>query len=254
MDLLGTSWLGGAVDLQQYVLGKEPGYSTVLDVNAAVTALYFWMPNHGYVSRYYYLYKLLVPIMAAIPYGASYLEDKKSGLINQLVVRCKGKGGYFAAKLLTAFVSGGTVAVIPPAASLIIGLCAAPWGVPVNSVKYYSVDGLKGVFGELFYTYPLAYVAIYMVYTFIFFGLLNCICFFCVYFEENAYAVRLMPFIVYYGFDFMVVKVMGLKGGLMTCSNMVLLYKENMPVLAAQLAIIAVLDLTFLLRIRKDVI
>lgn len=254
MDLLGTRWLGGAVDLQQYVWGEEPGYSTVLDVNAAVTSLYFWMPDHGTASRYYYLYKILVPIMAAIPYGASYLQDKKSGLINQLVVRCKGKGGYFAAKLTVTFVSGGMVAVIPLIASLIVGLCAMPWGVPVYSVGYFGVDGVRGVFGELFYTYPSVYVAVYLVYTFIFFGLLNCLCLFCVYFEENSYAVRLMPFIVYYGSNFIVKDVLGLRGGLVTCANMIVFYKSDVPVVLFQLAVIALLDLAFLFRIRRDVI
>ncbi len=91
LDLVGTSWLGGAIDLAQCAEKIEPGYTNVFESNAVVTSLYFWMPNHGDVSKYYYVYKVLIPVMAAIPYGSSYVEDKRSGLINQLILRCKKK-------------------------------------------------------------------------------------------------------------------------------------------------------------------
>ena len=95
LDLVGTSWLEGAIDLAQCAEKIEPGYTNVFESNAVVTSLYFWMPNHGDVSKYYYVYKVLIPVMAAIPYGSSYVEDKRSGLINQLILRCKNKKDYY---------------------------------------------------------------------------------------------------------------------------------------------------------------
>lgn len=47
LDLVGTSWLGGAIDLAQCAEKIEPGYTNVFESNAVVTSLYFWMPNHG---------------------------------------------------------------------------------------------------------------------------------------------------------------------------------------------------------------
>ena len=63
LDLVGTSWLGGAIDLAQCAEKIEPGYTNVFESNAVVTSLYFWMPNHGDVSKYYYVYKVLIPVM-----------------------------------------------------------------------------------------------------------------------------------------------------------------------------------------------
>ena len=49
--------------------------------------------------------------MAAIPYGSSYVEDKRSGLINQLILRCKNKKDYYITKFIVTFINGGTIEI-----------------------------------------------------------------------------------------------------------------------------------------------
>ncbi len=48
------------------------------------------------------------PILAALPYGWSYLKDRRSGVYDQIVTRM-GKKAYFRAKYTAVFLSGGAV-------------------------------------------------------------------------------------------------------------------------------------------------
>lgn len=138
-------------------------------------------------------------------------------------------------------------------ASLIISMCVAPWGIPVYSVSFYSV-GKRAVFAELFYKHPELYVIIYITYVFILFGLLNCLCLTVGFFEENKYAVILVPFLVYYGSSFIMKYLFGLTASLMTTSGMMLLYKDIAVYVAVQIFIVFVVDLLFFMKIKKDVI
>ena len=138
-------------------------------------------------------------------------------------------------------------------ASLIISMCVAPWGIPVYSVSFYSV-GKRAVFAELFYKHPELYVIIYITYVFILFGLLNCLCLTVGFFEENKYAVILVPFLVYYGSSFIMKYLFGSMASLMTTSGMMLLYKDIAVYVSVQIFIVFVVDLLFFMKIKKDVI
>lgn len=174
-------------------------------------------------------------------------------MINQLILRCKNKKDYYITKFIVTFINGGTIAAIPIMASLIISMCVAPWGIPVYSVSFYSV-GKRAVFAELFYKHPELYVIIYITYVFILFGLLNCLCLTVGFFEENKYAVILVPFLVYYGSSFIMKYLFGSTASLMTTSGMMLLYKDIAVYVAVQIFIVFVVDLLFFMKIKKDVI
>lgn len=99
-----------------------------------------------------------------------HMSSKRSGLINQLILRCKNKKDYYITKFIVTFINGGTIAAIPIVASLIISMCVAPWGIPVYSVSFYSV-GRRAVFAELFYKHSgivrdnLHNICIYIIWT-----------------------------------------------------------------------------------------
>lgn len=234
-----------------FVSGKEG--AKVLDVDKTRMALQLWMPNAGYSNKFYYLLVTITPILAAIPYGTSYVLDKKNGLINQFAIRCKKKY-YYISKMLVAFISGGTVAVIPLLINLIVCMCALPWGKPVYSFNYYLVTK-DAVFASLFYEFPELYVFIYILFDFIVFGLLNCICLSFVYIEDNIFALVLSPFIFYYVVS-AICKYLPTESNCSLLSNMdmMMLYnKEVIPILI-QVGILLILAVSFLIRIKKDVI
>lgn len=216
-------------------------------------ALEVWMPGLNYGNKYFYTLITLMPILSAIPYGVSFLTDANTGLINQFVIRRK-KRHYYIAKLITAFVSGGTVAVIPFIFNLIICMMYLPWGTPfyytaLNSVAPHSV------FAEIYYTYPALYVFLYLLYIFVIFGLINCICLTFVYVEDNLFAVMLAPFVIYYTSHVLFKYAMGNgQKSLLGAANMMFLHNKNVMFVVVQIIVLIISAAAFLIRIRKDVI
>lgn len=217
------------------------------------TALRIWMPNRGKAGKFYYLLITIMPLLAVIPYGASYVNDIKSGLINQFIGRTKKKH-YYIAKLVTAFVSGGTVAVIPLIFNLIWCMCCIPWGKPIYASHLYPV-GNKAVLSTLYYEHPALYVIVYLLYTFLVFGLLNCLCLSFTYIDDNVFIVLLIPFIFYYVTNVVISYGFGSsKYSIMFNANMIYLYKEVLPAVLCQLLALAAVNLLFLFKIKKDVV
>lgn len=221
--------------------------------NPMDTALQIWMPNRGYANKYFYSLVMFMPIMAAVPYGASFLADIRTGLINQIAVRSK-KSHYYTAKLIVAFVSGGTVAVIPYIFNLILCMCYLPWGTPLYSTGLYPVSSLS-VLSELYYTHPELYVLIYLLRTFVLYGLINCLCLTMVYVEDNRFAVILTPFILYYSsvIIFRFVTGDGSKA-LLSNANMIYFFRTDVVAVSIQMVILLAAAAAFLIRIKKDVV
>lgn len=121
------------------------------------------------------LFYFLLPLLAAIPYGWSYCQDRKSGYYTQVMVRM-GKRRYFAAKYLAVFVTGGLAVAIPLIADLLV--CALL--LPDRAVHVY--DGLLPILNfalaaKLLYTNRWLYAALWCCLTFLWGGAFSCICF-----------------------------------------------------------------------------
>ncbi len=217
------------------------------------TALEVWMPNSNAANKYFYMFLMFIPVLAAIPYGAGYLMDVKTGYVNQIAIRCK-KSHYYVAKLITVFVSGGTVAVVPFIANLILCMCYLPWGTPTYATFTYPV-GKQCVFSELYYTRPELYVLIYILRIFVLFGLINCICLVFVYFEDNVFAIIFSPFILCYASSILFKYATGNGGkSLLGNANMIYFYKPDVFAWIVQMIILAIIVATFLIRIKKDIV
>lgn len=216
-------------------------------------ALEVWMPGMNYGNKYFYTLITLMPILSAIPYGVTFLTDTGTGLINQFVIRCK-KRHYYGAKLITAFVSGGTVAVIPFVFNLIICMMYLPWGTPLYYTALNAVAS-HSVLADVYYTHPVLYVFLYLLYIFVIFGLVNCICLTFVYVEDNIFAVMLAPFIIYYTCHILFKYATETsEKSLLAASNMMYLHNENVMIVVIQIIVLVISAASFLMRIRKDVI
>lgn len=243
--LLPKNWLA-------YMNGHTDSFHPTKNMPMDV-ALQVWMPGLNYGNKYFYALITLMPVLAAIPYGVSFLTDANTGLINQYVIRCK-KRHYYTAKLITAFLSGGTVAVIPFIFNLIICMMYLPWGTPFYYTALNSVAS-HSVLAEIYYTYPALYVILYLLYIFVIFGLINCICLTFVYVEDNLFAVMLAPFIIYYTSHILFKYATGTsQKSLLGAANMMFLYNKNVMAVVIQIIVLVVSATAFLIRIRKDVI
>ena len=63
-------------------------------------------------SVWTYVFFMIFPLIASLPYSSSYLSDVKGGYVKTIFIKTK-KIYYFLAKLFAVFLSGGTVVLLP---------------------------------------------------------------------------------------------------------------------------------------------
>lgn len=237
----------------KYMHGDEAAAMIINKMNMVDTPLEIWMPRYGSSSTFYNTWITLLPVFTVIPYGIEYAREKKNGLINQYMIRIS-KGKYYASKFITTFISGGLVAVVPLIFNLLLVMCFLPWGMPLRASNLYPVTDMN-VFNSVFYNTPSLYMLIYLIYVFVLFGLISCICLSFVYVEENLFALTITPFILYFSGHVLLTFGLGIAGiSLMNNASLYNTFYKNVGPLLIQFAVLVLVDMTFFYRIRKDVI
>ena len=100
----------------------------------------FWIGIEG-VSMGCYLSKYLIPILAVLPFGWSFLSEQKKGYQIQTVSRI-GKANYFISKYIATFISGA----LPTAFILLSNYASITFLQKCVSV-YADVDGYQQLMG-----------------------------------------------------------------------------------------------------------
>lgn len=181
------------------------------------------------------VYTMVVPMIAAIPFGASLYLDEKNQYINNIATRTN-KRNYYVAKFISLFLSGGTVAVIPLILSLLINLCILPIDTPQACTALYLMN-VKNVLGDLFYANPFLYVIIFILWVFFLCGLLTTFCFTASYILENRFVIMISPFIIYFSSSVL----SGMLGGIPNMRDYIMLNKmrsDSLIQIIVQLGII----------------
>jgi len=142
------------------------------------------------------LFFITLPILAAIPFGASLYIDEKNQYINNIAVRTNRKN-YYIAKMTALFVSGGLVGTAPMILSMLINMCILPVDKPQSASSLYYV-GVRNILGDLFFEMPWVYVVIYLFWVFFIAGLLTTFCFTASCIMENRFVVIMAPYTLYF--------------------------------------------------------
>lgn len=153
-----------------------------------------WMGGENY-SLQASLYFMWLPILCALPHGASFVSDCASGYGSQAAVR-GGWGRYLAAKYMAVFLSGATVAVLPLMFDFLGTNIFLPAVMPQAGMGN-SPIGEQSFLGGLYFRHPFLYLLIYLTMDGFFFGLFNTLSLFAAVFGRNRHAVLLTPFVVY---------------------------------------------------------
>lgn len=143
-----------------------------------------------------YLYRLLLPILAALPFAATYASDMSSGYAGQLVSRVK-KRSYLKAKIFTVWFGGGLASVLPLVFSFLLASAVLPLRGPnrrLNGVGYIHSDH---IFGALFGEKPFAYLALWSAVIFAFCGAMALVALFISLYVKNTFLIWITPFTVY---------------------------------------------------------
>ncbi|SEV90504.1 hypothetical protein [[Clostridium] fimetarium] len=200
-----------------------------------------------------YLFTFIVPILAAIPYGASLFMDKKDGYINNILIKTDKKN-YFLSKLITLFISGGVVAATPILLSYILAIISMPSTRPYVESGGYMIKGFH-MFNEIFYSdYTFLYVIIFIVFDFVLFGLINCLCMVFTYWEDNRFAIVLTPFIICYGMHMLSQYYLGYYLSPIVFAKINFLLTDKMTFIYVEFLVLFLLAITSLRGAKKDVL
>lgn len=145
----------------------------------------------GSVFPYYYY--MFIPLAAAVPVALTAYTDRKSGYIKNVFTRTEKKN-YYVAKNLAAFISAGVVTTVPQILNLLIVAALLPSIQPYPGIGYVGISS-DAMWVDLFYAHAYFYIILYLVFNFIFYGLLNTFAVALSWFYQNWFAVLLTPFL-----------------------------------------------------------
>lgn len=153
-----------------------------------------WICSNNY-NWEQYVYFLIFPLLACIPYGASLYDDWNGGYAKNIIIK-RRKRDYFRAKWLAVFLSGGVSVTVPLILNFLAFLTIAPVNKPEIASLFYAVGG-DNILAPLFYHYPFAYLILYMCIDFIYGGILSGICLMMTNMTQRRFVVEVTPLFIY---------------------------------------------------------
>lgn len=149
-----------------------------------------------------YLFYLIAPIIAAMPFADSFFTDKKSGYIKNVFIRTK-KSCYYIAKYIATFISGGLAIATPLILSFLLTVLFIPTVIPDISSGTNTIVNLS-MWDGLYYKFPLLYTALYIAIDFVFYGLIATIALSISDKIENKFVCLFSPFLYYIVTSFLI--------------------------------------------------
>ena len=153
-----------------------------------------WIGGESYTLQSF-LYFMLIPILAVIPFGDSFFTDRKSGFVKNIFVKTRKKY-YFYAKYIAVFLTGGVAVVAPLLLNLAFTACVLPSLIPQASAGTFPIFSLS-MWSELYYTHPYMYTFAYLVIIFVFSGFMATFALSVSLFTDSRFVVLLASFLVY---------------------------------------------------------
>ena len=172
----------------------ELSANAIDDLYVPISLYSTWMGNELFPIQSYIFY-LILPLLAVLPFGSSFFEDIKSGYIINVCTRVEKKI-YFKAKYLAVFLSGGVAVVAPLLLNLVLSSMFMPAFVPDNGTV--GTISPTTMAYEVFFTHPLIYVLMLIVIDFIFAGVIATLVLSYTYFTEHRFGVMIVPFVFYF--------------------------------------------------------
>lgn len=153
---------------------------------------YLWMGLRAN-TRGASFFSTIWPVLAGMAYGWSYINERSSGVYNQIASRVGAKT-YYVSKYIAVFVSGGLAVGVPMLLNLLSNALVCPY--EKISAAFGKVD--NGCFlSELFHTNPWAYGLIWCGMTFLCGGVAACLCFVVGTKLRHSVMVMLTPYAFY---------------------------------------------------------
>lgn len=141
-----------------------------------------------------FVYFFLLPLLAMMPFGASYFSDHQNGFLKNLYMRTKRKH-YLNAKYVAVFISGGIAVTLPLVFNLLCSLILLPNLIPTPVMARTGISAVQ-LFSQIYYSKPLLYILIFLMIDFAFAGMYACITLVVSFLSDYKIIVSIMPFFV----------------------------------------------------------
>lgn len=142
------------------------------------------------------LFYTLLPIIAAMPHGAIYFEDLKTGYIKNILTKTT-RLNYYLAKYISTFVTAFIAVFVPLCLNLILCLTTYPNLLPERLTFTVSAGYGKSFMPILNNLYPVLYIVIYIMLDCLFAGLLTSFCLVISSLVRSKFSAVVTPFAVY---------------------------------------------------------
>lgn len=136
----------------------------------------------------------LLPLLVALPYGWSLVDEMKSTYTKNVLIRVKRRE-YFISKYIAQFVTGAVVIMIPLSISIILTSMFLP-AIPMESIYPYGTMGQECMWSDIYYTHPYLYMIMYVILDGIFAGLISTMCTAIAMYFKSKITVVIAPFII----------------------------------------------------------
>lgn len=181
----------------QYVIPLAQANATEFFVKSPILSPHnvaeSWMAgNSGNLEVF--LFFLILPLLACLPFGTSYFDDYNSGFLKNIYMRISKKE-YLLVKYIVTFLSAGIAVILPLMLNLICSLMLLPNLVPTPAYVQNQVNPMV-VFYTLFYLYPILYTFIYFVFIFFMAGIFACIGLVASFLTDYKIILLICPFLI----------------------------------------------------------
>ncbi len=161
-------------------------------VQPAVVSETWIAGNGGNIEGF--IYFLLVPVFAMLPFGTSYFTDGDSGFLKNIYTRC-GRKGFLQAKYFSAFISGGAAVAIPLFLNLLCCMTLVPDLQP-STIYTRSMITPAHLFSSIFFTHPLLYILIFLLIDFVIGGIFACLTLAVSFLSDYKIVIAVIPFFI----------------------------------------------------------
>lgn len=178
---------------------KFSTYCTIYNYLNQYTNAYITTPFDNFIlfnlSPTSNIYLLIFPLLSALSYSDSYLEDENTGFIKYIYTR-KKKINYLVSKFFANFIASGIAIIIPLMLNIIVLLLCEP-NIQPHPILGKTVIMTGGLFPTLYYNSPFLYLIIWFVIYFLYAGVFASMGMAFSIFIKNKFAILIIPFIIY---------------------------------------------------------
>lgn len=150
-----------------------------------------WLGGNTY-NLQSFIFFLLLPLLATLPFGISYFDEQRNGVLRNVFLRVSRKE-YLRAKYFSTFLSGGTAIVLPLLANLVLTMVLLPNHSGTNILTGSGINAAK-IGYELYFNYPMLYLGGYFVLDFLLGGAFACVALAGSYIAAHRVVNAVLPF------------------------------------------------------------